>query len=68
MKSLKTEINVEDEENDANNKRYFYRSIQTTDMNHYKSQSFDIFLDYTFRQKKILFIKQKTNQTIKLLL
>ena len=59
MKSLKTEINVEDEENDANNKRYFYRNIQTTDINHYKSQSFDIFLDYTFRQKKNYIHKAK---------
>jgi hypothetical protein len=62
MKSLKTEINVEDQENDANNKRYFSRNIQTTDINHYKSQSFDIFLDYAFRQKKN-FIYKSRNKT-----
>jgi hypothetical protein len=62
MKSLKTEINVEDEENDENNKRYSYRNIQTTDINHCKSQSFDIFLDYAFRKKKI-FIHKVKNKT-----
>lgn len=63
MKSLKTEINAEDEENDeAHNKKYFYRNIQTTDANHFKSQSFDIFLDYTFRQKKH-FISKAKNKT-----
>ena len=62
MKSLKTEINVEDEENDENNKRYSYRNIQITDINHCKSQSFDIFLDYAFRKKKI-FIHKVKNKT-----
>jgi len=62
MKSLITEINVDDEENDRNNKRYFYRNIETTDVNHLKCQSFDFFLDYTFRQKKN-FISKVKNKT-----
>ena len=58
MKALKTEYN--DEENDnKNNRKYFYKGLQTT--NHYKSQStsLDIFLDYAFRQKKTLISKEK---------
>ena len=58
MKNLKTEYN--DEEND-DKKKYFYAGIQTTNV-HYKSQSssFDIFLDYAFRQKRNNFSKEKS--------
>ena len=58
MLSLKTEYNDEEKDN-KNNKKYFYKGIQTT--NHYKSQSttLDIFLDYAFRQKKTNISKEK---------
>ena len=61
MQSLKTEYI----DNDNDNKKYFYKGIQTT--NHYKSQStsLDIFLDYAFRQKKTTISKEKNK--IKLL-
>lgn len=59
MKNLKTEYN--DEENDKNNKKYFYKPIQTTNLGHYKSQSLplDFFLDYAFRQKRNIISKEK---------
>ena len=64
MKSLKTEYNAE--ENDNNGKKFFYRGTQTTDLNHYKSQSttLDIFLDYTFRQKRNIKYKEKNKQKL----
>ena len=64
MKSLKTEYNAE--ENDNNEKKYFYRGLQTTDINHYKSQSatLDIFLDYAFRQKRNIKYKEKNKQQL----
>ena len=64
MKSLKTEYNAE--ENDNNEKEYFYRGLQTTNINHYKSQSetLDIFLDYAFRQKRNIKYKEKNKQQL----
>ena len=59
MKNLKTECNADEEDN--NNKRFFYRGVQTTDLYHQKSQSsnIDLFLDYTFKQKRSLIEKGK---------
>ena len=60
MKNLKTEYN--DEENDKNNKKYFYKGVQTINTGHYKSQSMplEFFLDYTFRQKRNIISKEKS--------
>ena len=60
MQSLKTEYI----DNDNDNKKYFYKGIQTT--NHYKSQStsLDFFLDYTFRQKKTTISKEKNKMKL----
>ena len=63
MKCLKTEIN-DDEDNKNDNKRFFYRNIQTSDLNHYRGQTFDSFLDYTFRQKKNSIYKEKSKAKI----
>ena len=63
MKCLKTEFNDE-EDNKNDNKRFFYRNIQTSDLNHYRGQSFDSFLDYTFRQKKNSIYKEKSKAKI----
>jgi len=63
MKCLKTEYN-DDEDNKNNNNRFFYRNVQTTDLNHYRGQSYDNFLDYTFRQKKYSIYKEKSKAKI----
>ena len=60
MESLKTEFNVNEGDN---NKKYFYRGIQTTEVNHYKSHS-EIFLDYAFKQKKNMISKVKNKQKL----
>lgn len=58
MEVLKTEINQKDD--DDNDKKFFYKGAHTSDISHYKSHSsFDLFLDYTFRQKKNLIYKEK---------
>ena len=58
MKNINTEYSSDEEKND---KKFLYKGIQTTDLNHYKSQSttLDIFLDYAFRQKKNIINKDK---------
>jgi len=63
MKCLKTEYN-DDEDNKNDNKRFFYRNVQTTDLTHYRGQSYDTFLDYTFRQKKNSIYKEKSKAKI----
>lgn len=60
MKCLKTEYNDDED----NKKRYFSRNIQTTDINHYRGQSFESYLDYTFRQKKNSIYKEKNKTKI----
>lgn len=60
MESLKTEFNVKEEDN---NKKFFYRGIQTIEVEHYKSHS-EIFLDYTFKQKRNLISKVKNKQKL----
>ena len=62
---LKTEFNVEDEDEDYNQykkRNLFLRNIQTTGANHYKLKSATFnhfFLDYAFREKKSLISKAK---------
>lgn len=63
MKCLKTEIN-DDEDNKNDNKRFFYRNIQTIDLNHYRGQTFDSFLDYAFHQKNNSIYKEKSKAKI----
>jgi hypothetical protein len=60
MKNIKTEYNVVEEE-DHNKNKFFYRGIQTTEACHYKSEStsIDMFLDYTFKQKRYTISKGK---------
>ena len=62
MKNLKTEYNVQEENEDDYNqhkkRNLLLRNIQTTSANHYKvkSAAFNFFfLDYAFREKKILY-------------
>ena len=66
MKNLKTEYNVQKENEDDYNqhikRNLLLRNIQTTSANHYKvkSAAFDFFfLDYAFREKKNLISKAK---------
>jgi hypothetical protein len=61
MKNLKTEYNFEEDDNYNNKNKFIYLGVQTTEVNHYKSQSttFDIFLDYTFKQKRYIISKNK---------
>ena len=61
MKNIITDYNVVEEDVNNNKNKFLYRGIQTTDACHYKSQSstLDIFLDYTFKQKKYIISKGK---------